>query len=185
MDEEEMTRPRQGPEYDDWKDQVKPRMEEDSQRGVLLKEFHVGRTRPSVYLIWEREFGSVDKIGLRCVCTTRATAEVRCKAMKSSTFWEGDDLRGKPRTFFIEECEVDHLFGASMQTLDTLSDEAYASHVASHLMYFIDQDKFERLRHVAAAKIEELEVQLASALERAEAAEKKLEEIEKRGPLCG
>lgn len=150
-------------EKTDWVEERRPDVTDKPEYGVLLKEFKSGSRRPSVYILWERTFGSVDKLGMVCICSTRDLAEKRVRAMNSSTFWSREDIRSAKR-YLIEECEIDHLFAAEMMGYDIESDKSYDSMARSTIGYFMDESRYENLRKYSRDRIEELEAQLAAAL---------------------
>ena len=124
--------------------------------GVLLSEFATGNSRPSVYLVWERQIGSVEKVGLCCICSTREMAGTRARGLNNRSFWDGTDIE-KPTVYNVEECEIDHLFGASMFAYDADLDAINDQMTRSCIQTFIGVDLVEDLRRRASAKIAELE----------------------------
>jgi hypothetical protein len=170
----------QSKEHVEWVNCNRPEIEEKPEWGLLLKEIRKGHRRPSVYLIWEREIGAVQKIGIVCICSTRELAERRVKGMNSSDFWSGSNFT-KPTTYMIEECEIDHLFAAEMLGYDIELDRTYDQMAQSNVAYWMTQGYLERFQKAAVKKFEEydariaeLERLLAEANARAEAAENRL-----------
>jgi hypothetical protein len=123
--------------------------------GILLKEFSAGNKRPSVYLIWERQIGSIEKVGLCCICSTKEQADRRVRGLNNRSFWDGTDLE-RPTIYSLEECEIDHLFAASMMTYDIDLDTTNEQMTRSSIGRFIAIDLVEDIRRRASVKITEL-----------------------------
>ena len=173
----------QSDENFDWFERYRPDAIEKPERGVLLKEFDRDNRHPSVYIIWEREFGKFEKIGIVCITSTREMAERRVQGLNKNDFWSGTNFT-KQTSYQIEEVEIDHMFAASMMGYDIEADKAYEDISRAGIWYPMSEEgRIERLKESAREKFEEmdgqiksLEAQLAEALARAEAAENALKE---------